>query len=565
MIHYVCKYTPIELFKGFGEECAVLEEMPENFEMSDQIAHANLCGFGKSVIQAVLEGKADQLVLVNCCDSMRRVYDIVASTGKCKFLYMLDLPHEDNECEKVKFAGAVCRLKEAYEAYSGQQFDKELFLRSFAESEKEREPYIGVLGVRVSGVLEDMIQENIQMKVDNLTCTGGRRLAVLPEEMEIMDEDAMFLAYADALLVQMPCFRMNNSTRRNQLYLDPDLKGIIYHTIKFCDYYGFEYASIKKNIKVPLLKIETDFTSQSAGQLLTRIQAFSETIEGSEDMDPEKGISEEARKKMESGVYYVAGIDSGSTSTDVVILDQNGKIKSTMIIPTGGGAMMSAEKSLAAAVEKAGIQEEDIVRIVTTGYGRAYIDSGDDSITEITCHAKGAHYLNPNVRTIIDIGGQDIKAISIDEHGAVTNFLMNDKCAAGTGRFLEMMARTLGLSLEEMSVKGLEWKENIVISSMCTVFAESEVVSLVAQNKNVADIIHGLNVSVASKVGALAARLGKKNPGEYMMTGGVAKNQGIINALEEKLGAKLYICDEAQLCGALGAALFAYEKCTAGE
>ena len=226
---------------------------------------------------------------------------------------------------------------------------------------------------------------------------------------------------------------------------------------------------------------------------------------------------------------------------------------------------MSAEKSLAAAVEKAGIQEEDIVRIVTTGYGRAYIDSGDDSVTEITCHAKGAHYLNPNVRTIIDIGGQDIKAISIDKHGAVTNFLMNDKCAAGTGRFLEMMARTLGLSLEEMSTKGLEWKENIVISSMCTVFAESEVVSLVAQNKNVADIIHGLNVSVASKVGALAARLGKKNPGEYMMTGGVAKNQGIINALEEKFGAKLYICDEAQLCGALGAALFAYEKCTAGE
>ncbi len=565
MIHYVCKYTPIELFKGFGEECAVLEEMPENFEMSDQIAHANLCGFGKSVIQAVLEGKADQLVLVNCCDSMRRVYDIVASTGKCKFLYMLDLPHEDNECEKVKFAGAIHRLKDAYEAYSGQQFDKELFLRSFAESEKEREPYIGVLGVRVSGVLEDMIQDNIRMKVDNLTCTGGRRLAVLPEEMETMDEDAMFLAYADALLAQMPCFRMNNSTRRNQLYLDPDLKGIIYHTIKFCDYYGFEYASIKKNIKVPLLKIETDFTSQSAGQLLTRIQAFSETIEGSEDMDPGTGISEEARKKMKSGVYYVAGIDSGSTSTDVVILDQNGKIKSTMIIPTGGGAMMSAEKSLAAAVEKAGIQEEDIVRIVTTGYGRAYIDSGDDSITEITCHAKGAHYLNPNVRTIIDIGGQDIKAISIDEHGAVTNFLMNDKCAAGTGRFLEMMARTLGLSLEEMSIKGLEWKENIVISSMCTVFAESEVVSLVAQNKNVADIIHGLNVSVASKVGALAARLGKKNPGEYMMTGGVAKNQGIINALEEKLEAKLYICDEAQLCGALGAALFAYEKCTAGE
>ena len=244
---------------------------------------------------------------------------------------------------------------------------------------------------------------------------------------------------------------------------------------------------------------------------------------------------------------------------------QDGHRVSVRIIWQRALSRSRAEKGLELAVEKAGIQKEEIVRIVTTGYGRAYIDSGDDSITEITCHAKGAHYLNPKVRTVIDIGGQDIKAISIDENGAVTNFLMNDKCAAGTGRFLEMMARTLGLSLEEMSTKGLEWKENVVISSMCTVFAESEVVSLVAQNKNVADIIHGLNVSVASKVGALAARLGKNNPGEYMMTGGVAKNKGITNALEEKLGAKLYICDEAQLCGALGAALFAYEKCKKGE
>ncbi len=525
MIYYVCKYTPIELFRGFGEECSVLEEMPENFEQSDQIAHANLCGFGKSVIQAVLEGKVEQLVLVNCCDSMRRVYDIVESTGKCKFLYMLDLPHDDNECEKVKFAGTIRRLKKAYEAYSGKVFDKRAFIKSFITPEMNTEPYIGVLGVRVSGILEDMIRDNIQMDVENLTCTGGRKLSIVQDEMWNMEEEELFLSYADVLLGQMPCFRMNRSIRRNRLYLDPNLKGIIYHTIKFCDYYGFEYASIKRDIKVPLLKIETDFTSQSAGQLLTRIQAFEETIEGSEDMDPGKGISEEARKKMESGIFYVAGIDSGSTSTDVVILDQDGKIKSTMIIPTGGGAMMSAEKSLDLAIEKAGIKKEEIVRIDTTGYGRSYIDSGDDSITEITCHAKGANYLNPNVRTIIDIGGQDIKAISIDGQGAVKNFLMNDKCAAGTGRFLEMMAKTLGLSLEEMSVKGLEWKHNIVISSMCTVFAESEVVSLVAQNKDVADIIHGLNVSVASKVGALAARLGKDHPGEYMMTGGVAKNR----------------------------------------
>ena len=265
MIHYVCKYTPLELFKGFGEECAVLEEMPENFELSDQIAHANLCGFGKSVIQAVLEGKVEQLVLVNCCDSMRRVYDIVESTGKCKFLYMLDMPHEDNDCEKVKLAKGIHRLKKAYEKFSGKTFDRSGFLNAFSHEDVDNQPYIGVLGVRVSGVLEKMIRDNIRMDVENLTCTGGRRLAVIREELEKMDDDAMFLAYADALLSQMPCFRMNNSTRRNRLYLDPNLKGIIYHTIKFCDYYGFEYASIKRDIKVPLLKIETYFTSQSAG------------------------------------------------------------------------------------------------------------------------------------------------------------------------------------------------------------------------------------------------------------------------------------------------------------
>lgn len=255
--------------------------------------------------------------------------------------------------------------------------------------------------------------------------------------------------------------------------------------------------------------------------------------------------------------FLVAGIDSGSTSTDVVIMNGNREIVSSLIIPTGGGAALSAEKCLLEALEKCGKKREEIARIVTTGYGRNYIADGDGSVTEITCHAKGAHYLLPSVRTIIDIGGQDSKAIRVDENGAVKNFLMNDKCAAGTGRFLEMMARTLGLSLEEMSSLGLDWKENVVISSMCTVFAESEVVSLVAQNKALPDIIHGLNNSVAAKVGALAARLGKE--GDYILTGGVAKNKGIIKALEEKMNVKLYICEEAQICGAIGAALFALQ------
>ena len=556
MIYYVCKYTPIELFRGFGEECSVLEEMPENFEQSDQIAHANLCGFGKSVIQAVLEGKVEQLVLVNCCDSMRRVYDIVESTGKCKFLYMLDLPHDDNECEKVKFAGTIRRLKKAYEAYSGKVFDKRAFIKSFITPEMNTEPYIGVLGVRVSGILEDMIRDNIQMDVENLTCTGGRKLSVVQDEMWNMEEEELFLSYADVLLGQMPCFRMNRSIRRNRLYLDPNLKGIIYHTIKFCDYYGFEYASIKRDIKVPLLKIETDFTSQSAGQLLTRIQAFEETIEGSEDMDPGKGISEEARKKMESGIFYVAGIDSGSTSTDVVILDQDGKIKSTMIIPTGGGAMMSAEKSLDLAIEKAGIKKEEIVRIDTTGYGRSYIDSGDDSITEITCHARGGREMAGDECAIIDVGGQDTKIILVSG-GMVQGFQLNDKCSAGTGKFLEIMANRLGVTLQElfdMANAGTV----LPISSLCTVFAESEVINYIGEGQKREDIAAGVVDSVANKVAQLAMK--KNLPDKVILTGGLSNSTYFTKILSQKLGQTVDPTEHGRYAGALGAALLAKEK-----
>ena len=254
------------------------------------------------------------------------------------------------------------------------------------------------------------------------------------------------------------------------------------------------------------------------------------------------------------------GIDIGSTASKAVIMRDGTELIAESIVPVGTGTRGPREV-FQNVLNQAGISENQIDRILATGYGRMGFKQAAREISEISCHARGVHYLVPTAGTIIDIGGQDAKAIRVDADGRLDDFIMNDKCAAGTGRFLEMMARTLGLSLEEMSVKGLDWKENVVISSMCTVFAESEVVSLVAQNKEVSDIIHGLNVSVASKVGALAARLGKNNPGEYMMTGGVAKNQGIIQALEEKLGAKLYICDEAQLCGALGAAIFAYEKC----
>lgn len=543
-IYYVCKYTPIELLQAFGGECENLNSMPEGFELADQIAHPNLCGFGKAVLESVMSGEVKELVLVNCCDSIRSVYDVLEASGKLDFLYMIDMLHCGDVCSRERTAVQLKGLAKAYSAYKGKTFDESKFRAAFVSPKKINVPHLTVLGARMGTELFEMVQKAMPLPVENNSCVHNRSVGTL-QPPEGVDFDELMNWYAGELLHQIPCMRMMDNTGRKQLYNDPSLKGIIYHTVKFCDFYSFEYADIKQHANLPLLKIESDYTVQSSGQLLTRLEAFAESI------DPAQCEGKE--KKMGKG--YFAGIDSGSTSTDVVILNKEKEIVTGIILPTGAGAAIGAERALEEALKAAKLKREDIDALVTTGYGRTAIQDGDKSITEITCHARGAHYLNPEVRTVVDIGGQDSKVIRLDENGSVVNFVMNDKCAAGTGRFLEMMARTMEMSLDKMSVTGLHYDEDITISSMCTVFAESEVVSLIAQNKKTDDIVHGLNKAVASKTASLAKRVGGEE--KYMMTGGVSKNQGLVRTLEEKLGTKLVISDKAQLCGALGAALFA--------
>ena len=258
------------------------------------------------------------------------------------------------------------------------------------------------------------------------------------------------------------------------------------------------------------------------------------------------------------GNVYVLGIDSGSTSTNAVIMDKNKKIIAYDVIRTGAKSIESAQIILENILNKANLKREDLSLIVSTGYGRVSITYADESVTEISCHGKGAHYFNPKIRTILDIGGQDSKAISLNEKGDVKDFVMNDKCAAGTGRFLEMMAKTLDIPISDLGPLSLNRNEKIDITSMCSVFAESEVISLIANNKEKCDIIHGIHNSIASKSYSLLKRVGLEK--EFMMTGGVAKNLGVVKAVEDKIGSKLYICEEPEIVGATGAALYALEK-----
>ncbi len=255
--------------------------------------------------------------------------------------------------------------------------------------------------------------------------------------------------------------------------------------------------------------------------------------------------------------YYV-GIDVGSLSTEALILDGNGAMVGYAIRNTGANSTDAAEAALQMAIRQANIHRNGIKRIVGTGYGRVSIPFADKKVTEITCHAVGARHLFPETETVIDIGGQDSKVIRVGEGGKVLDFTMNDKCAAGTGRFLEVMAEKLQVPLDAMGELSKNAQGEVSISSVCTVFAESEVVSLVAQNRPREEIIRGLHRAIVSRVWSMAKSIGIQ--GEVTMSGGVAKNIGVVGLLEEKLGRKIHVNPEPQIVGALGAALLAMKE-----
>ncbi len=251
---------------------------------------------------------------------------------------------------------------------------------------------------------------------------------------------------------------------------------------------------------------------------------------------------------------YCAGIDAGSNTIKSVILGDEG-IVSSHVIKTGLGGEAQAVLCLAEACAKGGIRREEIACVFGTGYGREYLESVQQRKSEIMCHAAGVHWLFPEVRTIIDIGGQDSKAIRLSEPGDVENFKMNDKCAAGTGRFLENMANALQIPLEDLGVCALLATEPVHVSSTCTVFAESEVVSHVARGKKREDILHGVCHSIVDRIAAMARGVGVKPP--VALTGGVAMNHAVVKFMGDSLGVKLLLPPNPQITGALGAALLA--------
>lgn len=258
---------------------------------------------------------------------------------------------------------------------------------------------------------------------------------------------------------------------------------------------------------------------------------------------------------------YFGGCDAGSTYTKCVIIDEDGKLAASVTRRSRINPVLSAQDALdEAAAQVPGLDSaKDLKYLIGTGYGRNKVPFADENISEISCHAMGVHVTAPDVKAVIDIGGQDVKGIAIDTDGTVLNFAMNDKCAAGTGRFFESMARAFEMSLDEFSNLSLKAKNVIPITAQCAVFAESEVISLVGEGKPMEEIAAGIQLSVAKRCFVMAKKAGAAD--NIALTGGCAKNEGLKQAIEKVLKIKVTeLAIDPQLMGALGAAEYARQK-----
>ena len=621
-IGYVCKYVPVEALEAMGAHMERIEpdESLVSFDAAESCMHANVCSFAKATFETVLSGNLDGIVLTTCCDSMRRLADALRAQAPNLFIHVLDVPRDMGEAACALYQRRVAELLSAYGEFANATFSEEKlfaqlggtvcpeegncdssleldYARLHSEaapaaprvepnrnkadagarskgceaSERNADeavaapqvnctlqpqthfsptmPNAGIAGARANAEIKRILESHGVNIAFDITCTNASRRFV-PRKTDTLAQ------YAHDVLTQLPCARMRDMSPRKAFFdhVLPQIDGLVFHTVQFCDMYSYEYSDLKRTSPAPILALETDCTAQSHGQMLTRLEAFLESIGTSQ----KEHLASQKGSPMSKTATFVVGLDSGSTSTNAVVMNEAREIVASVVIRTGAKAGASAERAYREVLERAGITPDQIACTIATGYGRVSIPFADENVTEISCHGRGAHYFNPAVRTILDIGGQDSKAIHVNATGEVTDFAMNDKCAAGTGRFLEMIARSLEISLDELGPAALESKKRLEIASMCSVFAESEVISLIANNEEKPDIAAGVCRAVAGKAYSLMRRVGLE--GAYMMTGGVAQNPGVVRAVEELIGEKLFICEDPEIVGATGAALLALEK-----
>jgi benzoyl-CoA reductase/2-hydroxyglutaryl-CoA dehydratase subunit BcrC/BadD/HgdB len=474
MIYYACSYVPLEILIASKQP---FERIKTPMKTESELIHRNLCGYCKTIFQTVMNmDKNDVFVSIDSCDAMRRISDVLKKESKAKII-TLRLPWKND-------SGAVNMYKKELETLIkeltensdndltendlpyGISFFKKLtdniwnvHMGSFSALEKQKtidyafdgqfytpenkknfedpnKPGLAIIGGFFQpDRLVEIVNEAGGRVVLNESCQDIR-----PFTGKYSNEgDNLFNITQRIIQNRLPCGRFYGNYGRELNYLLDkfNIDGVIKVQPKFCDFYGFT----TEEIDLPVLSVESEFPQTVSGQLLTRIGAFIEKI----------------RKKKPGYSWYLseeklfAGIDSGSTTTNVVFIDKNKNILYKETTPTGTNAKQTARSLLEKGLKSLETSNDSLAYTIATGYGRNIINFASDTVTEITCHARGARTLFPEIRTIIDIGGQDSKSIKLGNDGSVKDFAMNDKCAAGTGRFIEVMSNVLEVNLNEMS------------------------------------------------------------------------------------------------------------------
>lgn len=615
-VGYTCTYVPVEIIWAAGYIPQRIIGRTDLCLHTDSLLSRNLCPYVHSVLKGWREARkgknspeeSQPLVITTSCDAMRSLYH----TLKLEFpnIHLLNVPHHHHK-QAVNFFAK--QLETLYYSLKGKKDDPAVpslqsavyiyqqinlllekirtlvgktipYARFFELKQQAYQSHPQTALTRLSSFWKNRKKDRHKTFPQNskipVALTGsplpGKRIFSLIQDCGfhiVLNDSCLdhrwgtfqknflspsnpFLTLSWLYLNKIPCARMvdrKKEIEKQAQMLNKSFQGIIHLRMPFCDLYGMDLVYWLRRInKGKILSLETDGSEQSLGQVKTRVQAFAEMLSG------KKKKGEIMSRTTEKNQNFYGGIDIGSTTVEGVIISSSGKILAQGIEKTGPYAGKTALHVYQKLLKGAELEEKNLSSVVSTGYGRETPPFPHQTITEISCHAYGIRHLLPQVRLVIDIGGQDTKVIKIDKTGKVTDFQMNDKCAAGTGKFLEVMARTLEMDIQEMSkVNPVEGK-SVPLSSMCTVFAESEVVSLIGQGYPVPEIIRGLYQAITNRIEGMVRRLGMSEP--LALSGGGALNQALVSSVENRLGISVNVPEQPQLVGAIGAAVLAKER-----
>lgn len=549
-----CSLIPVELLMELGFEPDFIDgdDLFASTQKSSQcLFHDNLCPYVKALYDYLVASKEKYcaMVIPASCDAMKKLYNSVKSGLPQLPTFIIDVPRKDKASAATLYADTLEGLRQSL-----LKLHCLPPVNSLAQEETSKRDggQIGILG---SNIPDNIITKTLRLNglepVYLNHCTVKSRPSA--EAFKALRNNPTFKEYAQFKLSNQTCPRIADGKYIEKIVAAAEemkLKGIIVQTFKFCDFQTFDYNRILDRIgeKCPVLLLEHEGFSKSEGQIMTRLEAFLEKLKLKKSGH---GDAKNAEK------LWFVGIDSGSHATKIACINEKKEIVFCDITPTGVSVKESVDKLIHNMMAKTGCSDIKKYVITATGYGRNQIGCSNKSVTEITCHAKGAFKRLMSAATIIDIGGQDSKVVKFNSSGDVTRFAMNDKCAAGTGRFLEVIAERLQLPLSEFAILASRSDSSAPISNMCTVFAESEVISLIAAGNSRESIAKGIHMAIAERTASLVKRAEGEAP--FYMSGGVAKNSSIVKELESFLDEKISVIENPQLNGAIGAAMISLE------